>query len=114
MDAAASKLQMQSFNHDLILLGIGDDGHTASLFPGTDALGVTNSRVVANFVPKLNAHRVTFTLPFINRAERIMFLVDDAKKRPIVEDILANRGDYPAARIKPQTGNLTWMLGGFL
>src|SRR6266542_1431233 len=63
------------YRHDLILLGLGDDGHTASLFPETAALEAMIRRVVANFVPKLNAWRLTFTFPLINHARHILFLV---------------------------------------
>ncbi|HEY2679790.1 MAG TPA: 6-phosphogluconolactonase, partial [Candidatus Udaeobacter sp.] len=65
----------QLYQHDLILLGLGDDGHTASLFPGTAALEDMTRRVVANFVPKLNAWRLTFTYPLINHARHVLFLV---------------------------------------
>ncbi len=101
-----------SLVHDLVLLGMGDDGHTASLFPGTAALAVADRRVAANYVPKLNAHRITLTIPYINRSRFIMFLVNDAKKRNVVEAVLAGREEYPAAKIKPEAGDLIWILGG--
>src|SRR6058998_1088660 len=69
------------YQHDLILLGLGDDGHTASLFPGTAALDEMTRRVMANFVRKFNAWRLTFTFPLLNAARRILFLVG-AKKNP--------------------------------
>lgn len=114
LDTIAKKYDISPFNHDLVLLGIGDDGHTASLFPDTNALSVRDRRVVANFVPKLNAHRITFTFPFINQAETVMFMVNDPKKRQVIEDILANKGDYPAMKIKPESGDLIWLIGGLL
>src|SRR5216117_1465443 len=66
LDLMASQRGEPIYTHDLILLGLGDDGHTASLFPGTAALEETIRRVVANFVPRLNAWRLTFTFPLIN------------------------------------------------
>lgn len=79
LDLLATQRGEPIYRHDVILLGLGDDGHTASLFPGTVALDETTRRVVANFVPKLNAWRLTFTLPLINRARRVCFLVGAAK-----------------------------------
>ena len=67
--------------HDLILLGLGDDGHTASLFPGTAALQEKVRKVVANFVPKLNAWRITFTFPLISQARRFVFWRTRTKMR---------------------------------
>ena len=98
--------------HDLLLLGLGDDGHTASLFPGTEALGENARNVVANFVPKFSTHRITFTFPLINAARHVCFLVNDAGKDKILSEILAGGPtDYPAARVKPENGRLTWLLG---
>ena len=77
------------YRHDLILLGLGDDGHTASLFPGTAALDEKTRRVVANFVPKLKAWRLTFTFPLINQARHVCFLVDANKHRDLIEKVLA-------------------------
>jgi len=114
LNTVAARLKVKSFRHDLILLGMGDDGHTASLFPGTDALRVREGRVVANYVPKLGKHRITLTLPFINASDRVMFLVNDKKKQPLCEDVIAGRGDYPAGMIKPHSGNLSWILGGVM
>jgi 6-phosphogluconolactonase len=112
LDSGAEKFKVKSFNHDLLLLGMGDDGHTASLFPGTSALEERGRRVVANYVPKLNAHRITFTIPFINSAERIMLLVNDPAKEMVLKDIFAGRGDYPAGKVKPHSGQLQWIVGG--
>lgn len=114
LDETARKLQLAHFRNDLILLGMGDDGHTASLFPDTKALAETKRRVIANRVPKLNSDRITFTFPFINDAETVMFLVNDSKKRSILETVLSSRGDYPASKVIPTHGDTIWMLGNLL
>ncbi len=97
------------FVHDLILLGLGDDGHTASLFPGTAALEEQERNVVANFVPKFDTYRITFTYPLINAARHVCFLISGPKKKAIVDAILDGRSEVPAARIAPT--RLTWLLG---
>ena len=97
--------------HDLLLLGLGDDGHTASLFPGTGALAETERNVVANFVPKFSTHRLTFTFPLINAARHVCFLVDGNAKAPVVDSILRGGSGFPAERVAPVSGRLTWLLG---
>src|SRR6188472_1793618 len=92
------------YQHDLILLGLGDDGHTASLFPATAALEETARRVVANFVPKLDAWRLTFTLPLINHARHICFLVGAAKNADLIERVLEGNPQFPASRVNPSAG----------
>ena len=99
------------YQHDLILLGLGDDGHTASLFPGTSALQEMGRRVVANSVPKLNAWRLTFTFPLINRARHILFLVGASKSPELIERVLGGDPQFPAARVSPVAGEVTWMIG---
>lgn len=95
---------------DIVLLGLGDDGHTASLFPGTDALKDTSRVVVANYVDKLNQHRITLTQPAINNAEHVYFLVSGQSKAEIVSSVLCGRQAYPANLIRPRTGELAWYL----
>ena len=98
---------------DLIYLGMGPDGHTASLVPGTEALGETKHRCVPNFVPKLNAWRVTMSAPFINRARNVIFLVAGADKAEPVAEILEGPPDpprLPSQLIGPSEGQLTWIL----
>ena len=107
----ASESGESRYVHDLLLLGLGDDGHTASLFPGTEALGEKARNVVANFVPKFSTHRITFTFPLINAARHVCFLVNDAGKDKIIAEILGGQAAYPAARVKPKNGRLTWLLG---
>ena len=99
------------YRHDLILLGLGDDGHMASLFPGTAALEEMTRCVVANFVPKLNAWRLTFTLPLINHARHVFFLVGASKSPQLIERVLAGDPQFPAARVNPVAGEVTWMIG---
>ena len=99
------------YQHDLILLGLGDDGHTASLFPGTSALDEMTRRVVANFVPKLDAWRLTSTFPLINHARHILFLVGASKSPQLIERVLAGDRQFPAARVNPSAGEVTWMIG---
>jgi len=111
LNAIATERGERIYQHDLILLGLGDDGHTASLFPQTAALDETTRRVVANFVPKLNAWRLTFTFPLINHARRILFLVGASKNPQLIERVLAGDRQFPAARVDPSAGEVTWMIG---
>ena len=110
LDSIASERSEPIYRHDLILLGLGDDGHTASLFPGTAALEETTRRVVANFVPKLNAWRLTFTFPLINHARHILFLVGATKSPRLIERVLEGDSELPAARVDPSAGEVTWMI----
>ena len=97
---------------DLILLGIGEDGHTASLFPGTPALDVTDHFVVENPVEKLDTVRLTLTVPALNEAKRIIFLVAGEGKAEALEEILkgdANPHEYPAKLVRLE-GGTAWMV----
>jgi 6-phosphogluconolactonase len=111
VDLLATQRGEQIYRHDLILLGLGDDGHTASLFPGTAALEEITRRVVANFVPKFNTWRLTFTLPLINHARHVCFLVNAAKHADLIDRVLESDPKYPASRVNPTAGDLTWILG---
>jgi 6-phosphogluconolactonase len=95
---------------DLVLLGLGDDGHTASLFPGTAALDVTDRWVTANHVPALDAWRITLTLPALNQARELLFLVSGAGKAAALAAVLAPGSDLPAARVQPVQGRVTWCI----
>lgn len=99
---------------DLVLLGVGNDGHTASLFPGTALDGFPGRKAVAVYVEKLKSHRVTLTLPVINNARQVVFLVTGAGKARIVAEILegADGAGYPAAQVVPRKGRLVWLLDG--
>ena len=95
---------------DLILLGLGSDGHTASLFPGSRALNEKQKLVVGNRVEKLNTERITFTYPLLNAASHVLFLVSGADKSKIARSVLSGEGDLPSQHVKPTHGDLIWML----
>lgn len=96
---------------DLILLGLGDDAHTASLFPETDALDEISKLVIANFVAKFSAFRLTFTFPLINSAANILFLATGEKKSFAVKNVLTEKSEkFPASLVNPQEGKCFWFL----
>lgn len=98
---------------DVVLLGMGDDGHTASLFPETEALNETKHRCVANFVPKLDTWRITLTAPFINKARDVILLVAGASKATRLAEVLEGPPDprrLPVQLIRPMGGRLTWLV----
>jgi len=96
---------------DLILLGLGPDGHTASLFPGTAALNEKNRVVVANWVEKFHSYRITFTLPVLNHAACDMFLVSGKDKADMVRQVLVDKNaDLPSQKVHPEDGRLLWLL----
>ncbi len=94
----------------LVLLGIGDDCHTASLFPGTSALGVTDTDVAANWVPEKDTWRITATMPLLHRAERLVFLVQGTGKAAALAEILEGGGSTPAARVAAGTADVHWLV----
>jgi 6-phosphogluconolactonase len=99
---------------DLILLGLGEDGHTASLFPGMPALGERQRLVVPTQAPQGIARRLTFTAPLINHARTVVFLVSGGGKAPAVRAVLEDRAAdstrFPARLIRPEQGRLIWFL----
>lgn len=98
---------------DIILLGMGDDGHTASLFPKTAALNETQHRCVANFVEKLSVWRITMTAPFINRARQIIVMATGAAKADRLHQVLDGPPDtqnLPIQLIDPPNGQSLWLL----
>ena len=98
---------------DLVLLGMGDDGHTASLFPGTNALREERTWLVANWVEKLNTFRITLTAQAINHAAHVVFVVTGAGKAERLPQVLRgvpNPLRLPAQLIKPEAGSLVWLV----
>ena len=98
---------------DCVLLGMGPDGHTASLFPGTRALGETKKWVVANWVDKLKTFRITMCVPVLNNAAMVIFLISGPQKAAVLRDVL--EGDFqpdhlPSQRIHPVNGKLLWLV----
>ncbi|BBD61114.1 6-phosphogluconolactonase [Nostoc sp. HK-01] len=119
LSAAKHEQDLQEFFHtapgefpalDVILLGMGDDAHTASLFPHTDALKVSDRLITVG--NKDGNPRITFTYPFINAARSVIFVVAGANKRPALAKVFAPEADdfsYPSRLIRPQ-GELWWLL----
>jgi len=96
---------------DLVLLGLGPDGHAASLFPGTAALNETTHLVVANWVEELHTFRITLTYPVLNHAANVMFLVSGKDKAAIVRRVLEDpAANLPSQKIAPADGRLLWLL----
>jgi len=100
---------VESFH--LVLLGLGEDGHTASLFPGTDILEERTALVKSVYVPQISTYRLSFTVKLINQAKNVAFLVTGNQKSAIVDHLLNHdQPSYPARLIHPKKGNLYWYL----
>src|SRR5260370_34177834 len=96
---------------DLILLGMGPDGHTASLFPGTTALEEKQHWVVANWGEKFSAFRITFTYPVLNSAACVLFLVSSGEKSEMVRRALKDpSADLTCQKVRPTDAELIWVL----
>ncbi len=119
--AAEYEIQLKKFfelrtnefpRFDLILLGMGPDGHTASLFPDSEGLKERNKLVIANWVDKFKTHRISFTFPVLNNAAEVMFLVSGPDKAEMVHQVLEGKSDppYPSQQVQPTNGALLWML----
>jgi len=109
----------QHFNYgeivfDLILLGMGDDAHTASIFPGTDLVNNTEETVAAVWVEKLNTYRISLTAPLINKAKNIAFITFGKNKASALKHVIGDEqedfGLYPAQLINPINGHLNWFV----
>ncbi|HTB23625.1 MAG TPA: 6-phosphogluconolactonase [bacterium] len=94
---------------DLMLLGMGPDGHTASLFPGQASLDETRRLCLAVRHPASGQERLTLTLPVLNASRRCVFLLSGAEKAALMAQVLAGRAQVPAARVRPPQGELLWL-----
>jgi len=117
--AADYNLQLKEYlrdgivRFDVVLLGLGGDGHTASIFPGTAAVEEEKAFALAVFVPRLNHWRVTLTFRCINNTREVIFLVSGKQKASIVQRVLFSskpQNDIPAAIVQPEDGKLLWMI----
>ncbi len=102
---------------DLILLGMGPDGHTASLFPGSSGLAEEDRWVIANWVEKFNTWRITFTYPVLNAARCVLFMAAGADKAAMLHTVLdtleddeAPMDEFPSRYVRPAHGDLIWMV----
>jgi 6-phosphogluconolactonase len=108
--ALEASLRGEVSRFDLVLLGLGADGHTASLFPGTEALDETVRLAVATRVEKLDAWRLTLTLPVVNAGRDVVFLVVGSDKAEALRRVLERDPSVPASRVRPGGGRLTFFL----
>lgn len=95
---------------DVVLLGVGDDGHTASLFPGTEALDVAEPGYVANWVDGFGTWRLTATAPLLQAAEHLLYLVSGAAKAPVMRSILVDEEPFPARLVAEDSDDVSWLL----
>jgi 6-phosphogluconolactonase len=96
---------------DFILLGIGEDGHTASLFPGSEALSERRHFTAAVRLDELRHHRITLTLPVLNHADHVIFFVKGKNKAPVMRKIIKREGPLlPASMVQPKSGNLLFLI----
>ena len=104
--AVAARFGENRYVHDVLLLGLGPDGHTASLFPGSPALDETVRNVLPVIGPKPPPKRITLTFPMINAARKVVFLASDKEKMPVIEAAQAGDARYPSSRVT----SATWLL----
>lgn len=108
-EATLRSIHQPNVGPDLVLLGIGTDGHTASLFPGTRALAEGRRWFVANEVPHLDNARLTCTLPFLQKAQRVFFLVAGSEKADVLSRIVAGE-ELPATLVSKTVPDTTWLI----
>ena len=110
-EAAVKKITSDSkFAFDLVLLGMGADGHTASLFPGTEILNEKRRLLKEVFLKDKNMYRISFTLPLINRAKQILLLVSGEEKKPVLKKVAANQKTGKLLPVQLLKGDITWMV----
>ncbi|ANH82813.1 6-phosphogluconolactonase [Niabella ginsenosidivorans] len=111
-EAAVKTVLGKTASFDLTLLGMGDDGHTASLFPGTTILTETKRLVKEVWVESKQTWRISFTYTLINKSKEVLLLVGDANKYPVLKKIFAKNAKpvYPVQGINPQKGRIIWLL----
>jgi 6-phosphogluconolactonase len=104
--------QKQSPRFDLIFLGLGPDGHTASLFPGSEGLKEMSKLVISNWVEKFKTYRISFTYPVLDNAAEVIFLASGPDKADMVKQVLEgdNQPPLPAQQVRLKDGELIWML----
>jgi 6-phosphogluconolactonase len=95
---------------DFNLLGMGEDGHTASLFPGTAGLDENKRWVVAHRVERLNTDRITLTFPVLNHARRTVAMIAGASKADVIAGVFSGVERYPIERVRPVDGEMIWLL----
>jgi 6-phosphogluconolactonase len=98
---------------DLIILGVGEDGHTASLFPGSKSLEERVRLAIPVYLGEPGKNRITLTLPVLNNADQLLFLVAGPSKAAVLSEILGERKKkkgFPAGLIRPAHGNMTWLI----
>ncbi len=105
------KKNLHGRGFDLIMLGMGDDGHTASLFPKTKALTISDQLVVVNHVPQKNCFRMTFTYPLINNASNIaIYVMGEEKKHRLAEVLMDSKNLFPSALIGTNSHKALWII----
>ncbi|MCY1514497.1 6-phosphogluconolactonase [compost metagenome] len=104
----------QPIQFDFVLLGMGDDAHTASIFPHTELVNTQEATVAAVWIEKLNSYRISLTAPLINKAKNVAFITFGANKATAVRQIIGNTekntDQYPAQLIHPESGQLDWFI----
>ena len=104
--------QNEEIDFDLVLLGMGDDAHTASIFPNTDLVANKKATVASVYVEKLNTHRISLTAPLINQADHVAFLVFGENKAEAIKHVIGDEekdfDTYPSQLIDPLDGKLTF------